>query len=314
MKRERNRPSAKSNTGSNASAEGVVSSSALPSSSSSSSSSDTPIASSSGAAVLPTFNTAITKRQPRRAIAVYTDVDCIFHQTPASHPEKAGRVTTLWERLYAAFDQKLDWCSNAPRAAIKSLLLAHSPRYVTKFLQACKFLPHNNQPRNFMLCCGGKQGNSFKPGTRGAAHSSSSSKSSDSSGRKVKPKSSSDHDTFYSANAGGGSLAAALKCPGSVVAAVDSVLAGQHKHSFCLVRPPGHHCGYDGVPRRGLGEDADVGQGFCLLNNVAIAVCHALQNYAVRVAIIDIDLHHGNVSCVGHFTFAGFVSAIFTRS
>ena len=39
-----------------------------------------------------------------------------------------------------------------------------------------------------------------------------------------------------------------------------------------------------------------MGQGFCLLNNVAIAACHALQNYGIRVAIIDIDLHHGNVS------------------
>ena len=88
--------------------------------------------SSSSAAALPTFNTAITKRQPRRAIVLYTDVDCVFHQTPTSHPEKAGRVSSLWEQLYAAFDQKLDWCSNAPRAAIKSLLLVHSPKYVTK--------------------------------------------------------------------------------------------------------------------------------------------------------------------------------------
>ena len=252
--------------------------------------------SSSSAAALPTFNTAITKRQPRRAVVLYTDVDCVFHQTPTSHPEKAGRVSSLWEQLYAAFDQKLDWCSNAPRAAIKSLLLVHSPKYVTKFLEACKFLPHNNQPRNFMLCCGGKHGNSLKPGTRGAMPNSSKGSETFNSIRRVKRKSPSDHDTFFSANAGGGSLAAALKSPGSVVSAVDSVLAGHHKHAFCLVRPPGHHCGYDGIPRRGLGEDSDVGQGFCLLNNVAIAACHALQNYGIRVAIIDIDLHHGNVS------------------
>ena len=246
------------------------------------------------------FNTPITKRQPRRAVALYTDVDCVFHQTPESHPEKAGRVSTLWQRLYAAFDQKLDWCSNSPRAKLETLMLAHSPRYITRFLQACKYLPTSNHPRNFMLCCGGIHGKGGKPGTRGRkgkqvgnASGSSFLKTSN-----FKAKSSSDHDTFFSSNAGGGSLAAALKSPGSVVTAVDSVLSGQHKNSFCLVRPPGHHCGYDGVPRRGLGEDSDVGQGFCLLNNVAVAACHALHNYPVRVAIIDIDLHHGNVSSI----------------
>ena len=42
---------------------------------------------------------------------------------------------------------------------------------------------------------------------------------------------------------------------------------------------------------------ADCSQGFCLLNNAAIAARHALLCHAAsirRVAIVDIDLHHGN--------------------
>jgi acetoin utilization deacetylase AcuC-like enzyme len=51
---------------------------------------------------------------------------------------------------------------------------------------------------------------------------------------------------------------------------------------YALCRPPGHHAA------------ADLHGGFCYLNNAAIAA-RALQNGgAVRVAIVDIDYHHGN--------------------
>jgi acetoin utilization deacetylase AcuC-like enzyme len=52
---------------------------------------------------------------------------------------------------------------------------------------------------------------------------------------------------------------------------------------FALTRPPGHHAG----PERGM--------GFCLLNNIAIAAEFLCQKQAARrIAIIDLDLHHGN--------------------
>ena len=53
--------------------------------------------------------------------------------------------------------------------------------------------------------------------------------------------------------------------------------------AFALLRPPGHHA----TPVASF--------GFCLLNNVAIAA-RALQaaNEAVRIAIVDFDVHHGN--------------------
>jgi acetoin utilization deacetylase AcuC-like enzyme len=52
--------------------------------------------------------------------------------------------------------------------------------------------------------------------------------------------------------------------------------------SFALTRPPGHHAG------------ADYFGGYCFLNNAALAAQHLLDDDAARVAILDIDYHHGN--------------------
>ena len=65
--------------------------------------------------------------------------------------------------------------------------------------------------------------------------------------------------------------------------ALFSVLDGKHVHSYALSRPPGHHC------------LADFPNGFCLLNNIAIAVESAIQAKKIeKVAIVDWDVHHGN--------------------
>jgi acetoin utilization deacetylase AcuC-like enzyme len=52
--------------------------------------------------------------------------------------------------------------------------------------------------------------------------------------------------------------------------------------SFALTRPPGHHAG------------ADFFGGYCFLNNAALAAQHLLDDGAKKVAILDIDYHHGN--------------------
>ena len=52
--------------------------------------------------------------------------------------------------------------------------------------------------------------------------------------------------------------------------------------TFALTRPPGHHAG------------ADFFGGYCFLNNAALAAQHLLDDGARRVAILDIDYHHGN--------------------
>lgn len=76
---------------------------------------------------------------------------------------------------------------------------------------------------------------------------------------------------------------AALRAAGAVLAATDSVMAGEMESAFCAVRPPGHHACHDKA------------MGFCFFNNVAIGVRHALERHGLkRVAVIDFDVHHGN--------------------
>jgi acetoin utilization deacetylase AcuC-like enzyme len=79
------------------------------------------------------------------------------------------------------------------------------------------------------------------------------------------------------------SYQAALRAAGAVVLGVDLVMAGQVENAFCNVRPPGHHA-----------ERARA-MGFCIFNNVAVGVAHALAQHGLqRVAIADFDVHHGN--------------------
>ena len=88
-----------------------------------------------------------------------------------------------------------------------------------------------------------------------------------------------DEDTLMSP----GSVEAALRAAGAVVAAVDAVLTGATQRAFCAVRPPGHHA------------TRDQAMGFCLFNNIAIGAAHALVTHGLkRVAIADFDVHHGN--------------------
>jgi len=93
------------------------------------------------------------------------------------------------------------------------------------------------------------------------------------------------------------SFEAALRAAGSVCEAVDKVVSGDFRNSFCAVRPPGHHAGPRGIVR--CANDPDGGShGFCFLNNVAIGAAYARSMYRnegiKKVAIIDFDVHHGN--------------------
>ena len=81
------------------------------------------------------------------------------------------------------------------------------------------------------------------------------------------------------------SLSAALHAAGAAVLATDLVLKGEVQRAFCAVRPPGHHA------------TRDAAMGFCLFNNAAVGVMHALDAHGLkRVALIDFDVHHGNGS------------------
>lgn len=88
-----------------------------------------------------------------------------------------------------------------------------------------------------------------------------------------------DADTAVAA----GSLEAALRAAGAVIAAVDTVMTGDIQRVFCAVRPPGHHA------------TRKLAMGFCQLNNIAIGAMHAIAAHDLqRIAIVDFDVHHGN--------------------
>jgi len=76
---------------------------------------------------------------------------------------------------------------------------------------------------------------------------------------------------------------AALGSVGGCVAASQAVADGMLSSAFVATRPPGHHA----TPTRAM--------GFCLFNNVAVAV-RWLQatGRADRILIVDWDVHHGN--------------------
>jgi acetoin utilization deacetylase AcuC-like enzyme len=86
-----------------------------------------------------------------------------------------------------------------------------------------------------------------------------------------------DPDTFTSPE----SHEVALLAAGAAIdAAREAFKTGQP--ALALVRPPGHHA------------EAERAMGFCLYNNIAIAAAALRADGVARVAIVDIDVHHGN--------------------
>ncbi|MEJ2603619.1 MAG: histone deacetylase family protein [Gammaproteobacteria bacterium] len=90
---------------------------------------------------------------------------------------------------------------------------------------------------------------------------------------------------YYSFDAGtpitAGTWAAASAAADIALTATRLVGDGE-RAAFALCRPPGHHAG------------ADYFGGYCYLNNAAIAAASFLETGARRVAVLDIDYHHGN--------------------
>ncbi len=72
----------------------------------------------------------------------------------------------------------------------------------------------------------------------------------------------------------------ALRSAHSAVAGADALIAGE-RMAYALARPSGHHA------------RSDRATGFCYLNNAAIAA-ERLRKHFGRVAILDVDAHHGD--------------------
>ncbi len=76
---------------------------------------------------------------------------------------------------------------------------------------------------------------------------------------------------------------AALRAAGAALAATDAVIDGELNNAFCINRPIGHH------------SMMGTAMGFCVFNSVAAAAMHAVKVRGLeKVAIVDIDVHHGN--------------------
>ena len=75
---------------------------------------------------------------------------------------------------------------------------------------------------------------------------------------------------------------AILRSCGAGIAAAKDLMV-KNERVFCAVRPPGHHA------------ETVRANGFCFINNVAVAARYLQKQYKInKVAIIDFDVHHGN--------------------
>ncbi len=81
---------------------------------------------------------------------------------------------------------------------------------------------------------------------------------------------------------GPGTWEAARGAVDAALTAVDLVRRGEARVAYALCRPPGHHAGRDSFG------------GSCYLNNAAVAAEALLDAGHERVAVVDIDAHHGN--------------------
>ncbi|XP_045851609.1 histone deacetylase 6 isoform X4 [Meles meles] len=81
-----------------------------------------------------------------------------------------------------------------------------------------------------------------------------------------------------------GTFACAQLAAGAACSLVEAVLAGEVLNGAAVVRPPGHHA------------ERDAACGFCFFNSVAVAARHAqaISGHALRILIVDWDVHHGN--------------------
>ncbi|HEX2527844.1 MAG TPA: histone deacetylase family protein [Geminicoccus sp.] len=91
---------------------------------------------------------------------------------------------------------------------------------------------------------------------------------------------------YYSIDAGtpitGGTWRAIRAGANVALTGAAAIARGSERAIFSLCRPPGHHAG------------SNFFGGYCYFNNAAIAAQHLLDQGANRVAILDVDYHHGN--------------------
>lgn len=74
----------------------------------------------------------------------------------------------------------------------------------------------------------------------------------------------------------------AARASANVALTAQTVISNGANTAFALCRPPGHHAA------------SDLFGGYCFINNAAVATQAFIDQGASRVAILDVDFHHGN--------------------
>lgn len=90
---------------------------------------------------------------------------------------------------------------------------------------------------------------------------------------------------FYSFDAGAGfqpGTWTAIRSSYDTALTAAGLVKNGERAAFALCRPPGHHAG------------ARFCGGYCYINNAAVAAQWFLDQGAARVAVLDVDYHHGN--------------------
>jgi acetoin utilization deacetylase AcuC-like enzyme len=178
--------------------------------------------------------------------------------TQRPSPEVPGRADALLAAARAAGHELVEASDDLDRAPVAAV---HTPEYL-------QFLEHIHERWRRIEGAGPEVVPNVHPGGRGAGY----------------PASPVGQAGYHMADTAcpitEGTWPAALASANLAVEAAESLLAGEDA-AYALCRPPGHHA------------FSDMAGGFCYLNNTAIAAQH-LRDLAERVAVLDVDLHHGN--------------------
>jgi acetoin utilization deacetylase AcuC-like enzyme len=102
----------------------------------------------------------------------------------------------------------------------------------------------------------------------------------------IEPKNFSARMGLYSMDNGtpltAGAWTAAYWGAQATLSGLESLASAKAGGTYVLTRPPGHHAGRDFFG------------GYCFVNHAAVAAQAALDRGAARVAVLDVDYHHGN--------------------
>ncbi|KAL1519035.1 hypothetical protein AB1Y20_003303 [Prymnesium parvum] len=173
----------------------------------------------------------------------------VEHHSPWKSIEKPSRVLSAHEHLRRCGLLRQCTVLTAPSASEAELREVHSQRHIDEVVRLSAAV--GDDPHNRTLA---------EPDGRGGV--------------------------YYTAAAD----EAARRACGCVLEASRAVLqpGARIRRAFALVRPPGHHAGYDDT-------EGHRAEGFCFYNSAAVAAACVLRSgLAAKVAILDWDVHHGN--------------------